>query len=222
VNLGTSCANLDPGISSRCLSPDLSPSSRTFVELTLVNWHRPWGSRRLDFVIRAGSFNFSVEKISKFCACQWQLSECLNRSHMAGSSAVVAWLHHHRRVKCGWLDLFLPNDWAVSHSWRPSQSNFVMRAVAKYLFMGSDLYCCNYRLDFWSQSPRRLPIRNPTFWIKHTSFIHNILIIILVLTCSRFQVGIKTLTGQADRASARSVTPGDCPNDCIGARASHV
>jgi hypothetical protein len=30
----------------------------TFVELTLVNWHRPWGSRRLDFVIRAGSFNF--------------------------------------------------------------------------------------------------------------------------------------------------------------------
>jgi hypothetical protein len=34
VNLGTSCANLDPGISSRCSSPDLSPSSRTFVELT--------------------------------------------------------------------------------------------------------------------------------------------------------------------------------------------
>jgi hypothetical protein len=36
VNLGTSCANLDPGISSRCFPPDLSPSSRTFVELTLV------------------------------------------------------------------------------------------------------------------------------------------------------------------------------------------
>jgi hypothetical protein len=34
VNLGTSCANLDPGISGRCSSPDLSPSSRTFVELT--------------------------------------------------------------------------------------------------------------------------------------------------------------------------------------------
>jgi hypothetical protein len=33
-------------------------STRTFVELTLVNWRRTWGSRRLDFVIRAGSFNF--------------------------------------------------------------------------------------------------------------------------------------------------------------------
>jgi hypothetical protein len=33
VNLGTSGANLDPGISSRCSSPDLSPSSRTFAEL---------------------------------------------------------------------------------------------------------------------------------------------------------------------------------------------
>jgi hypothetical protein len=39
-------------------SPILSPSSRTFVELTLVNWRRPWGARRLDFVIRAGSFYF--------------------------------------------------------------------------------------------------------------------------------------------------------------------
>jgi hypothetical protein len=66
VNLDTSCANLDPGISSRRLSPDLSPSSRTFVELTLINWRRPWGSRRLDFVIRAGSFNFSIGDISKF------------------------------------------------------------------------------------------------------------------------------------------------------------
>jgi hypothetical protein len=48
------------------------------------------------------------------------------------------------------------------------------------------------------------------------------LIAVLVLTCSRFQVGIKTLAGQADCASTRSVTPGDCPSDCIGARASHV
>jgi hypothetical protein len=40
------------------LSPILSSSSRTFVELTLVNWRRPWGSRRLDFVIRAGFFKF--------------------------------------------------------------------------------------------------------------------------------------------------------------------
>jgi hypothetical protein len=48
------------------LPPILSPSSRTFVELTLVNWRRPWGSRRLDFVIWAGSFNFSIGDISKF------------------------------------------------------------------------------------------------------------------------------------------------------------
>jgi hypothetical protein len=40
------------------LPPILSPSFRTFVELTLINWRRPWGSRRLDFVIRAGSFKF--------------------------------------------------------------------------------------------------------------------------------------------------------------------
>jgi hypothetical protein len=48
------------------LPPILSPSSRTFVELTLVNWRRPWGSRRLDFVIWAGSFNFSIGDIIKF------------------------------------------------------------------------------------------------------------------------------------------------------------
>jgi hypothetical protein len=48
------------------LPPILSPSFRTFVELTLVNWRRPWGPRRLDFVIRAGSFNFSIGDISKF------------------------------------------------------------------------------------------------------------------------------------------------------------
>jgi hypothetical protein len=54
------------------LPPILSPSSRTFVELTLVNWRRPWGSRRLDFVIRAGSFNFFIDKISKFCGYQQQ------------------------------------------------------------------------------------------------------------------------------------------------------
>jgi hypothetical protein len=40
------------------LPPIPSPSSRIFVELTLVNWRRPWGSRRLDFVIQAGSFKF--------------------------------------------------------------------------------------------------------------------------------------------------------------------
>jgi hypothetical protein len=50
----------------RPISPILSPSFRTFVELTLVNWRRPWGSRRLDFIIRAGSFNFSIGDISKF------------------------------------------------------------------------------------------------------------------------------------------------------------
>jgi hypothetical protein len=84
-------------------------------------------------------------------------------------------------------------------------------------------HCCNYELDFWGQSPRRRPtIQNPTFIIKLSSFIRNILIALLVLTCSRFQVGIKTLACQADHASARSVTPGDFPNDCIGARALHV
>jgi hypothetical protein len=51
------------------LPPILSPSSRIFVELSLVNWRRPWGSRRLDFVIWAGSFNFFIGKIIKFCGC---------------------------------------------------------------------------------------------------------------------------------------------------------
>jgi hypothetical protein len=32
------------------------------------------GSRRLDFVIRAGSFNFFVDKINKFCGCRQQQS----------------------------------------------------------------------------------------------------------------------------------------------------
>jgi hypothetical protein len=86
------------------LPPILSPSSRTFVELTLVNWRRPWGARRLDFVIRAGSFNFFIDKIkffidkiskffidkiskffidkiSKFYGCrQQQQPDCFNRS----------------------------------------------------------------------------------------------------------------------------------------------
>jgi hypothetical protein len=31
-----------------------------------------WGSRRLDFVIRAGSFNFFVDKIKKIRGCQQQ------------------------------------------------------------------------------------------------------------------------------------------------------
>jgi hypothetical protein len=65
-------------------------------------------------------------------------------------------------------------------------------------------------------------MQNPTFLIKHTSFIRNFLIAVLGLTCSRFQVGIKTLAGQADHAAARSVTPGDCPSDCIRARDLHV
>ena len=84
-------------------------------------------------------------------------------------------------------------------------------------------HCCNSRVLLLRPTPRTRPtIRNPTFSIKLSSFIRNILIAILVLTCSRFQVGIKTLVGQADRAPARSVTPGDCPSDCIGARALHV
>jgi hypothetical protein len=58
--------------------------------------------------------------------------------------------------------------------------------------------------------------------MKISPFICNILIALLVLTCSRFQVGIKTLTGQADRASAKSETLRDCPSDCIDARALHV
>jgi hypothetical protein len=57
---------------------------------------------------------------------------------------------------------------------------------------------------------------------KVSIFIRNILIALLVLTYSRFQVGIKIMAGQADRVSARSVTPGDCPSNCIGARALHV
>lgn len=57
---------------------------------------------------------------------------------------------------------------------------------------------------------------------KSFIFIRNILIALLVLICSRFQVGIKTLSGQADRAPARSVTSEDCPSDCIGARGLQV
>jgi hypothetical protein len=65
------------------LPPIQSPSSRIFVELTLVNWRRPWGSRRLDFVIRAGSFNFSIDKISKFCGYrQQQESDRFNKIHL--------------------------------------------------------------------------------------------------------------------------------------------
>ena len=72
-------------------------------------------------------------------------------------------------------------------------------------------------------TPRTRPtIRNPTIINQAFISIRNILIASLVLTYSRFQVGIKTLACQADRAPARSVTPGDCPSDCIGARALHV
>jgi hypothetical protein len=86
MNLDTSCANLDPGISSHCSSPDLSPSSRKFADLTLVNWRRPWGSRRLDFIIRVGSFKFFVDKISKFCDCGQQPG----RHPLFGSSSSAA------------------------------------------------------------------------------------------------------------------------------------
>jgi hypothetical protein len=64
------------------LPPILSPSSRTFIELALINWRRPWGSRRLDFVIRAGSFKFFIDKISKFFGCRQQQTV---RSHLAES-----------------------------------------------------------------------------------------------------------------------------------------
>ena len=50
------------------------------------------------------------------------------------------------------------------------------------------------------------PIQDPTFFNKAFLLIRNILIAILVLTCSRFQVGIKTLAGQANRVHAGSVT----------------
>jgi hypothetical protein len=65
-------------------------------------------------------------------------------------------------------------------------------------------------------------IQNPTSIIKISSFICNTLIEVFVLTYCRFQVGIKTLASQADRAPARSITLGDCSSDCIGARALHV
>jgi hypothetical protein len=87
------------------LPPILSPSSRTFVELTLVNWRRPWGARRLDFVIRAGSFNTSVDKISKifidkiskifidkiskFCSCRQQ-SDRFSSDHRRPSTSTIS------------------------------------------------------------------------------------------------------------------------------------
>jgi hypothetical protein len=59
------------------LPPIQSSSSKTFAELTLVNWRRPWGSQRLDFVIQAGFFNFFfVDKISKFCDCRRRATTC--------------------------------------------------------------------------------------------------------------------------------------------------
>jgi hypothetical protein len=90
-----------------------------------------------------------------------------------------------------------------------SSSNTPVAFIRMRIFLRLKVsHCCNYELDFWGQSPRRRPtIQNPTFIIKLSSFIRNILIAILVLTCSRFQVGIKTLAGQADSASARSVIP---------------
>jgi hypothetical protein len=107
VNLSTSCANLDPGISSRCSSPILSPSSRTFAELTLVNWRRPWRTRRLDFVIRAGSFNFFVDKISKFCGCplQQQLDRFnkICRQHQLSSTSLRSSPLHRKESICGQL-----------------------------------------------------------------------------------------------------------------------
>jgi hypothetical protein len=61
-----------------------SPSSRIFVELTLVNWRRPWGSRRLDFVIQAGSFNFFIDEISEFF---WLSTAATERADQDSTSA---------------------------------------------------------------------------------------------------------------------------------------
>src|SRR3954463_663886 len=58
-------------------------------------------------------------------------------------------------------------------------------------------------------SQRPLVLRTYTgshLFNKSFILIRNILIAILVLTCSRFQVGIKTFAGQADRVPAGSVT----------------
>jgi hypothetical protein len=66
------------------LPPILSPLSRTFAELTLINWRRPWGSRRLDFVIRAGSFNFLHRQNQQIL---WLPTAV--RSLLVGSSATI-------------------------------------------------------------------------------------------------------------------------------------
>jgi hypothetical protein len=68
----------------------LSPSSRTFVELTLVNWRQPWRSRRLDFVIQAGSFNFFRRQDQQILRLPTAAS---TGSHLAGSSRSARCLH---------------------------------------------------------------------------------------------------------------------------------
>lgn len=76
-------------------------------------------------------------------------------------------------------------------------------------------FCLDIKLAIVATSPRLerrrgllyfAPIQDPTSFNKAFLLIRNILIAILVLTCSRFQVGIKTLAGQADRVHAGSVT----------------
>src|SRR3954462_6018239 len=76
-------------------------------------------------------------------------------------------------------------------------------------------FCLDIKLAIIATSPRLerrrgllyfAPIQDPTFFNKAFLLIRNILIAILVFTCSQFQVGIKTLVGQADRVSAGSVT----------------
>jgi hypothetical protein len=96
VNLGTSCANLDPGISSRCFSPILSPSSRTFVELTLVNWRQPWGSRvRDDWILSSGRdpSNFSLTRSANFAAANSSSSQIIS------SRLILSSKFRHRRVR---------------------------------------------------------------------------------------------------------------------------
>src|SRR4051812_29988825 len=76
-------------------------------------------------------------------------------------------------------------------------------------------FCLDIKLAIVATSPRLerrrgllyfAPIQDPTSFNKAFLLIRNILIAILVLTCSRFQVGIKTLAGQADRVHAGLVT----------------
>jgi hypothetical protein len=64
-------------------------------------WRRLWGSRRLDFVIRAGSFNlFFIDKNNKFCDCRQQQQPDRIKPSTSTIGECIAILFVFRRKLC--------------------------------------------------------------------------------------------------------------------------